>query len=48
MDVVKGGCACICGCAIAAIPITFIVYLGIYAFNNPDNEAWVGIAPTGK
>ena len=29
-----------CACCIA--PIVFIVYLGIYAFNNPDNDAWIG------
>ena len=52
MESLKGGCtalcACLCGCVAAAVPITFVVYLGIYAFNNPDNEAWVGVAPTGK
>lgn len=26
-----------------AVLITFCVYLGVYAFNNPDKEAWIGI-----
>ena len=32
-----------CGCACSALPIIFIVYLGIYAFQNPDANAWYGI-----
>mmetsp|Transcript_23076 Transcript_23076/g.30711 ORF Transcript_23076/g.30711 Transcript_23076/m.30711 type:complete len:127 (-) Transcript_23076:370-750(-) len=27
-----------------AVLLTFVIYLGIYAFNNPDREAWVGLA----
>ena len=29
-------------------PIVFIVYLGIYAFANPDNEAYVGKNADGE
>ena len=32
----------ICGCSCLAAAITYMVYLGIYAFNNPDPAAcWV-------
>ena len=41
-------CACLCSCAAAAVPIVFAVYLGIYAFNNPDSEAWIGTTTEGK
>ena len=34
--------------AILGAYITFIVYLGIFAFNNPDNEAWIGNLPKEK
>jgi hypothetical protein len=39
------GCLCSCGCLAAVI--TFAVYCGIYAFNNPDPNAWyeAGIIP---
>ena len=38
-----GACvACLCGLACSSLPIIFTVYLGIYAFNNPDKEAWYG------
>ena len=36
--------AILCCCVCAAMPVTLIVYLGIYAFNNPDPDAWLGIA----
>jgi hypothetical protein len=29
-------------CACAAVPFVYIIYMGIYAFNNPDSEAWLG------
>ena len=32
----------ILGLACCVIPIVFIVFLAIYGFNNPDNEAWIG------
>ena len=35
-----------CACCIA--PIVFVVYLGVYSFNNPDNEAWLGVTPAGE
>ena len=38
-------CAAACACSIA--PIVLIVYEGIYAFNNPDKEAWLGVLPSG-
>ena len=37
-------CACICGLAACAVPITFIVYLGIFAINNPNGDGWYGVA----
>ena len=40
------GCLCSLGCC--AAQITLIVYLGIFAFNNPDNEAWYGVDAEGK
>lgn len=40
------GCLCTLGCC--AGQITLIVYLGIFAFNNPDNEAWYGVDAEGK
>ena len=40
------GCLCSLGCC--AAQITLIVYLGIFAFNNPDNEAWYGVDSEGK
>jgi len=40
------GCLCSLGCC--AAQVTFIVYLGIFAFNNPDKEAWYGINATGQ
>lgn len=35
------GCILCTACSVA--PIVFTVYLGIYSFNNPDNEAWMGV-----
>ena len=32
--------SCICGCGCLAAGITFIVYLGIYAFNNPEAQTY--------
>ncbi len=43
-----GVVACLAGCACAIAPIVLIVYEGIYAFNNPDKEAWLGILPDGQ
>ena len=39
---------CLLGTACSILPIVFIVYLGIYAFNNPDQEAWYGLDKNGK
>lgn len=38
--------SCICGCSCLAAVITFTVYCGIYAFNNPEPQAYY-IAATG-
>ena len=38
----------ILACACAAMPLVFVIYLGIYAFNNPDHEAWLGKVGGGK
>ncbi len=35
------GCLLGCGCLAAAI--SFVVFLGIYAFNNPNAEAIYGV-----
>ena len=44
-----GGCVlCLVGTACSILPIVFVVYLGIYAFNNPDQEAWYGLDENGK
>lgn len=48
MGALGGCCACICGLVCAALPIVFTVYLGIYAFNNPDKDAWYGIVSEQK
>ena len=40
--------AVLCCCVCAALPIVFFVYLGIYSFNNPDQEAWLGAGADGK
>ena len=40
--------ALLCCCVCSAVPIIFMVYLGIYAFNNPDQEAWYGLDTDGK
>ena len=53
MDTVNGmgaagkciGCLCTLGCC--AAQVTLIVYLGIFAFNNPDKEAWYGVDSNG-
>ena len=55
MEVIKTVCGAACGvvgcvaataCTVA--PIVLCVYQGIYAFNNPDNEAWLGVVPGGE
>ena len=55
METVKGIAAgtsgvvlCLVSCAFAILPIVMTVYLGIYAFNNPDSEAWLGLSKSGK
>lgn len=39
-----GACAlvigCICACSVLAVFVTLTAYLGIFAFNNPDQPAW--------
>ena len=32
---------CIC-CSMFALILTYVISMGIYAFNNPDKEAWIG------
>ena len=39
------GCLCTLGCC--AAQVTLIVYLGIFAYNNPDKEAWYGVDANG-
>ena len=36
------GCMIGSFCIIFSLYVTFIVYLGIYGFSNPDSDAWVG------
>ena len=44
-----GGCViCLLGTACSILPLVFVIYLGIYAFNNPDQEAWYGLDENGK
>ena len=44
-----GSCVlCLIGTACSILPIVYIVYLGIYAFNNPDAESWYGLDANGK
>ena len=38
----SGLVGCLLCVACSALPIVFAVYVGIYAFNNPDSEAWLG------
>ena len=40
--------ACVLTCACSAIPIVLMVYMGIYAFNNPDSDAWHGVVEGGE
>ena len=38
-------CMCFCGfiaCSLMVAQLTFMIYLAIYAFGNPDAEAWFG------
>ena len=35
-------CLCTCGCTVLGIWLLLVIYLGIYSFNNPDNDAWLG------
>ena len=44
---VTGVLMCLLGCACSVAPIVLCVYLGIYAFNNPDNDAWLGVKDDG-
>ena len=37
--VVIAGC---CSLACSAVFLTFVIYLAIYAFANPDSETWIG------
>lgn len=39
---IGGVISCLCGCACLAGAITFVVYLGKYAFDNPNLPAWYG------
>jgi len=42
----SSGFMCVCCFALSVVPIVFLVYLGIYAFNNPDQDAWYGLVKT--
>ena len=33
----------VCCATCLAIPTVFATFLGIYAYNNPDQQAWYGI-----
>ena len=33
----------VCCATCLAIPTVFATFLGIYAYNNPDKQAWYGI-----
>ena len=33
-------CACICALSICGVWVTFMAYLGKYAFGNPDPPCW--------
>ena len=35
----------LCSCACLAAKITFWVYLGLYAFDNPEPDAWYQAEP---
>ena len=39
----KGCLGCILALVMAALPVIWTVYLGIYAFDNPDQPAWYGV-----
>ena len=39
--------SCICNLAGTAA-LTFVVFLGVFGFLNPDKEAWYGITEDGK
>jgi len=28
-----------------AVSLTFVIYLGLYGFRNPDKPAWIGMLP---
>lgn len=45
---VGGIISCLCGCGCLAASIALVVYLGVYAYNNPDPENcwWVEGATT--
>lgn len=45
MDYLTGTVGCVLCTACSAAPIVLTVYMGIYAFNNPDNPAWLGTSP---
>ena len=34
---------CLIALVLAALPVIWLVYLGIYSFNNPDKPAWYGL-----
>jgi hypothetical protein len=41
--VVVAGC---CALSCSAIFLTFVIYMAIFAFSNPDPEAWYGLSTT--
>ncbi len=46
--VIMGIIGCLLGCSCLAAAVAFVVFLGIYAFNNPNAEAIYGVLPTGQ
>ena len=38
------GLLCIIALFIAVLPVIWLIYIGIYTFDNPDSQAWYGIS----
>ena len=35
-------CVSLCCCVLMGVWLTFLIYLGMYSFSNPDKDAWLG------
>ena len=42
-SIMSKACCGIVACGLSTLPMVFMVYLYIYAFWNPDPEAWYGL-----